>query len=382
MRALVIDGPRSARVAEVEVPRPAAGPGRGGRAPGRDLRDRRRAVHRRAGLLRAGEVALPAASRTRVVRRRLRRRRRGRRGLARRPRHRRHHARLRPLPPLPGGKRACLRGPARDRDHRLAGRAGRQGAGPRDQLAPAAGRVDDRAGALVEPGGNARGPRRRRWPDRAARILVCGPGTIGLLAVAFARAAGADVDVLAARPRAAGSSRRRSAPAGTGPRTSRRRARTTRSSTAPAITAFPRPRWRWSSRPGGWSTSASPPAEPDRQPRHRAQRPHRGRDPRSVSGPGDRHRALRGRPGRTGSPGGSRRGPRPGGGRAVGPDRSRARRQGSHRSSPVSGGPLERWRPRGSAALTCDDRHRILDGRCVAFHCGPTPARAALSVNT
>ena len=30
------------------------------------------------------------------------------------------------------------------------------------------------------------------------RILVCGPGTIGLLAVAFAAAAGAEVDVLAA----------------------------------------------------------------------------------------------------------------------------------------------------------------------------------------
>jgi threonine dehydrogenase-like Zn-dependent dehydrogenase len=57
--------------------------------------------------------------------------------------------------------------------------------------------LDDRSGALVEPGGNA-------WraaaaagaaPDR--RVLVCGPGTIGLLTTAFAAAAGAEVHVLA-----------------------------------------------------------------------------------------------------------------------------------------------------------------------------------------
>jgi threonine dehydrogenase-like Zn-dependent dehydrogenase len=46
--------------------------------------------------------------------------------------------------------------------------------------------VDDRAGALVEPGGNA-------W--RAVTAAHAGPGSIGLLAVAFAHAAGADVDV-------------------------------------------------------------------------------------------------------------------------------------------------------------------------------------------
>src|ERR1700677_475978 len=57
--------------------------------------------------------------------------------------------------------------------------------------------VDARGGALVEPGGNAcrAVTAALAGPDR--RILVCGPGTIGLLAVAFARAAGADVDVLA-----------------------------------------------------------------------------------------------------------------------------------------------------------------------------------------
>jgi 2-desacetyl-2-hydroxyethyl bacteriochlorophyllide A dehydrogenase len=61
--------------------------------------------------------------------------------------------------------------------------------------------VDDRAGALVEPGGNA-------WRAAAAavegwgagpgaRVLVWGAGTIGLLTAAFAHAAGAEVHVLA-----------------------------------------------------------------------------------------------------------------------------------------------------------------------------------------
>jgi threonine dehydrogenase-like Zn-dependent dehydrogenase len=58
--------------------------------------------------------------------------------------------------------------------------------------------VDDRAGALVEPGGNAQRAVAAAQAGPGRRLLVCGPGTIGLLAVAFARAAGADVDVLAA----------------------------------------------------------------------------------------------------------------------------------------------------------------------------------------
>jgi 2-desacetyl-2-hydroxyethyl bacteriochlorophyllide A dehydrogenase len=58
--------------------------------------------------------------------------------------------------------------------------------------------VDDRAGALVEPGGNAQRAVAAAQAGPGQRILVCGPGTIGLLAVAFASAAGADIDVLAA----------------------------------------------------------------------------------------------------------------------------------------------------------------------------------------
>jgi 2-desacetyl-2-hydroxyethyl bacteriochlorophyllide A dehydrogenase len=57
--------------------------------------------------------------------------------------------------------------------------------------------VDDRAGALVEPGGNAQRAVAAAHAGPGKRILVCGPGTIGLLAVAFARAAGAEVHVLA-----------------------------------------------------------------------------------------------------------------------------------------------------------------------------------------
>ncbi|MGH2892877.1 MAG: zinc-dependent alcohol dehydrogenase, partial [Solirubrobacteraceae bacterium] len=59
--------------------------------------------------------------------------------------------------------------------------------------------VDDAAGAMVEPGGNAL---RAVWgADLApgARVLVLGPGTIGTLAAQFARAAGAEVHVLGER---------------------------------------------------------------------------------------------------------------------------------------------------------------------------------------
>ena len=58
--------------------------------------------------------------------------------------------------------------------------------------------IDDRAGALVEPGGNAWRAASAALAGRGKRILVCGPGTIGLLTTAFARAAGAEVDILAA----------------------------------------------------------------------------------------------------------------------------------------------------------------------------------------
>jgi threonine dehydrogenase-like Zn-dependent dehydrogenase len=57
--------------------------------------------------------------------------------------------------------------------------------------------LDDRSGALVEPGGNAWRAATAAQAGPGQRILVCGPGTIGLLTTAFAVAAGASVDVLA-----------------------------------------------------------------------------------------------------------------------------------------------------------------------------------------
>ena len=56
--------------------------------------------------------------------------------------------------------------------------------------------VDDRAGALVEPGGNALRAATAAHAAPGTRLLVWGPGSIGLLAAAFARAAGAEVDVV------------------------------------------------------------------------------------------------------------------------------------------------------------------------------------------
>jgi threonine dehydrogenase-like Zn-dependent dehydrogenase len=53
--------------------------------------------------------------------------------------------------------------------------------------------VDDVAGALVEPGGNAL---RSALAAAGGRVLVLGTGTIGLLAASFARSAGAEVHLM------------------------------------------------------------------------------------------------------------------------------------------------------------------------------------------
>jgi 2-desacetyl-2-hydroxyethyl bacteriochlorophyllide A dehydrogenase len=57
--------------------------------------------------------------------------------------------------------------------------------------------IDDRAGALVEPGGNGWRAACAAQAEPGKRILVCGPGTIGLLTTAFARAMGAEVHIWA-----------------------------------------------------------------------------------------------------------------------------------------------------------------------------------------
>ncbi|HEU0180813.1 MAG TPA: alcohol dehydrogenase catalytic domain-containing protein [Agromyces mariniharenae] len=56
--------------------------------------------------------------------------------------------------------------------------------------------VDDMAGALVEPGGNAFRAVQAAALEPGDRVLVTGPGTIGLLCAMFARAGGADVHLL------------------------------------------------------------------------------------------------------------------------------------------------------------------------------------------
>jgi 2-desacetyl-2-hydroxyethyl bacteriochlorophyllide A dehydrogenase len=57
--------------------------------------------------------------------------------------------------------------------------------------------IDETSGALVEPGGNAWRTADAAGPGPGRRILVWGAGSIGLLATAFAAAAGAEVHLVA-----------------------------------------------------------------------------------------------------------------------------------------------------------------------------------------
>lgn len=68
--------------------------------------------------------------------------------------------------------------------------------------------VDDVAGALVEPGGNAWRAAAAAHAGAGTRVLVWGAGTIGLLATAFARAAGSEVHTVGRRPEALALARR------------------------------------------------------------------------------------------------------------------------------------------------------------------------------
>jgi len=67
---------------------------------------------------------------------------------------------------------------------------------PARYLHPLPDQVDATAGALVEPGGNALRAVRAAQVGPGDRVLVLGPGTIGLLAAQFARAAGAQVHLV------------------------------------------------------------------------------------------------------------------------------------------------------------------------------------------
>ena len=100
------------------------------------------------------------------------------------------------MPPLPLARQHLC-------EHRVevgisGGRAGalaEQLAVPASSLRALPDAVDDAAGAMVEPGANAL---RAVWAAELQprdRVLVLGPGTIGLLVAQFARAAGAEVHV-------------------------------------------------------------------------------------------------------------------------------------------------------------------------------------------
>lgn len=67
---------------------------------------------------------------------------------------------------------------------------------PVRSLHPLPDEVDDVAGAMVEPGGNALRSVRGADVRPGDRVLVTGPGTIGLLVAQLARAAGAEVHLL------------------------------------------------------------------------------------------------------------------------------------------------------------------------------------------
>ncbi|QIG40260.1 alcohol dehydrogenase catalytic domain-containing protein [Microbacterium sp. 4R-513] len=61
--------------------------------------------------------------------------------------------------------------------------------------------VDDAMGAMVEPGGNAFRVTDAAALRRGERVLILGPGTIGLLCALFARAAGAEVHLVGVEER-------------------------------------------------------------------------------------------------------------------------------------------------------------------------------------
>jgi threonine dehydrogenase-like Zn-dependent dehydrogenase len=71
---------------------------------------------------------------------------------------------------------------------------------PVSALLPLPDVVDDATGAMVEPGGNALRAFRGAALGAGERLLVIGPGTIGLLAAQFAMAHGCEVHVLGVTP--------------------------------------------------------------------------------------------------------------------------------------------------------------------------------------
>ena len=202
VRAFVIEGPGRGVVREVEPPIAPATARSSSTSRGSACAAPTSSCSRaRWPTSRLGRGGVPAADRARVVRHRAVGRAGRRRGLGRAARHRRHDARLRPLRPLPRRPAAPVRGPVRGRDpERLAGRAGRAAGGAGDVAPRSPRRVDDTAGALVEPGGNAwraRGGGRGRRP--ASGCWCSGAGHDRAAGRADGARPGVDVHLVARR---------------------------------------------------------------------------------------------------------------------------------------------------------------------------------------
>ncbi|MFM9448706.1 zinc-binding dehydrogenase [Streptomyces acidiscabies] len=107
-----------------------------------------------------------------------------------------------------GDCRRCRRGHQHvcDRRQEVGVRGGRAGALAEQLAVPASSlhalpdEVDAELGALVEPGGNALRAARATGAGPDDRVLILGPGTIGLLTALFLRAQGAEVHLLGVTP--------------------------------------------------------------------------------------------------------------------------------------------------------------------------------------
>jgi hypothetical protein len=194
---------------------------------------------------------------------------------------------------------------------------------PAFALHPLPSTVDATLGALVEPGANALRAVRAADLKPGQRLLVVGPGTIGLLVALIADSYGFQTHLLGP------------APVGTldrGDRTPgrlRRRHRRVQRGRGPGARGRPRrPR-----RPDRLHRTLGG-AEPGRHPSHRAQGRHRRRYPRRILRADGHHRALRVRRRQPATAGGRHRRPRRRGRRPGRPARPvvGARPQGPHRS--------------------------------------------------
>ena len=149
--------------------------------------------------LHTGEAAYPIRIGHEWCRRGQRRRVRCGRCVAGPAGHRRHDARLRALRALRRRPPAPVRGPARDRHPAAAGRArSRRGCRCRCGRCTSC-RWTTRAGR-ARRAGRERGARGPGGGCPADRLLVIGPGTIGLLCALIAAAGGAEVHLLGVTP--------------------------------------------------------------------------------------------------------------------------------------------------------------------------------------